>query len=56
MIRDIKEQQEYEKQVQEFFDKGGKITYCEPEARTSDITYKFQRGRKKQQPKQDDTE
>ena len=51
-----KEQDEYQRQIQEYLDKGGKITKCEPEQRTAEITYKFQRGRKKAQPKEDGVE
>jgi hypothetical protein len=53
---DTKEREEYKRQIQEYLDKGGKITKCEPEARTAEITYKFQRGRKKAQPKEEDSE
>jgi len=53
---DKAERDEYKRQIQEYLDKGGKITKCEPEARTADITYKFQRGRKKAQSKEEDSE
>ena len=43
--------------VQEFLDKGGKITYCEKNARTEDINYTggfYQRRRKKKEAEEKD--
>ena len=40
MDRQNKEGSASEKQIQEFLDKGGKITQCPPGARTEEINFK----------------
>ena len=40
MDRQVKDGGLTDKQLQDFLDKGGKIQYCAPGARTEDIEYK----------------
>ena len=49
---------ETDKAIQEFLDKGGKITYCDPLARSENVTYNagFYGRKKKPQAKKEDTE
>ena len=57
MDRQSKEKGMTEKQLQDFLDKGGKIQYCEPGARTEDIEYKgnfYQKRKKKAEDEKND--
>ena len=50
---DTKEREEYKRQIQEYLDKGGKITKCESGARTEDIEYKGSYYAKRRKKKED---
>jgi hypothetical protein len=54
MDRQSKEKGMTEEQLQEFLDKGGKITVCPPGARTEDIDYKTSFYGRKPKKKEDE--